>query len=104
MELTDTNFDQEVYESSLPVMVEFWGSWCPPCKMMAPLIDRLADEYKGVIKICKINIDRNRRVSRAFRLKGVPAFCFFQDGNLLRQEVGAKSATQLRTIIADIIG
>ena len=101
MELTDKTFDKEVYNSDIPVMVEFWGSWCPPCKMMAPIIDQLETEFAGSVKVCKLNIDRNRTTSGRFRIKGVPAMFFFENGSVVREEIGAKSYAQLRSIIEE---
>jgi thioredoxin 1 len=99
MELNDTNFHGEVYESDIPVLVEFWGSWCPPCKMMAPMIEKLEKEYVGRVKIRKLNVDRNRIASGGFQIRGVPAFFLFQEGKITHQEFGAQTEKQLRKLV-----
>ncbi|MFQ6078885.1 MAG: thioredoxin family protein, partial [Thermodesulfobacteriota bacterium] len=74
MELTNKNFEQEVLRSDLPVLVDFWASWCPPCKMVEPLIDKLEKEYNGKIKVGKLNVDRNHFVASRYNIEGVPTF------------------------------
>jgi thioredoxin 1 len=99
MELTDKNFEKEVLKANIPVLVDFWASWCPPCKMVEPVLDKLEKEYAGKVKIAKINVDRNPITSSKYQIKGVPTFILFQNAKIIKREVGAKSEKQLRQMI-----
>jgi thioredoxin 1 len=103
VELTNKNFEQEVLRSDLPVLVDFWASWCPPCKMVEPLIDKLEKEYNGKIKVGKLNVDRNHVVASRYNIEGVPTFILFKGGKEMTREVGAKSEEQLRAIIKSVL-
>ena len=93
--LTAENFKSEVLECPLPVLVDFWSSWCPPCKMTEPVIDELAVELGGRVKVAKMNIDQNRGLADSLNVAGVPTFMFLKDGTELKREVGARSKKQL---------
>lgn len=99
MQITDETFDEKVLEAEHPMMVEFWASWCPPCKRMEPLLKKLGQEYNGTIDIAKINVDRNPASAERFNIKGVPTFIVFHDGEIIARDFGAKSKTQLREMI-----
>jgi thioredoxin 1 len=99
MEVTDKNFDDEVLNSELPVLVDFWASWCPPCKMMEPLIEKIEHEFKGKVKICKLNVDRNPKTADKYMIKGVPTFILFNKGDILKREVAALSESKLKSMI-----
>ena len=99
--LTDRNFKQEIIESELPVLVDFWASWCPPCKMLEPVIVKLADELNGKVKVRKINVDQNPEAAFDFKIAGVPTFILFNRGEELRREVGARSRQQLLRMIVE---
>lgn len=99
MELTDNNFEKEVLKANTPVLVDFWGSWCPPCKMIEPILDKLEKQYMGKIKIGKLNVDRNPVTSAKYNIKGVPTFIIFQKEKMVGREVGAKSEKQLNEMI-----
>lgn len=103
MELTDHNFEQEVYHSDIPVFVDFWASWCPPCKMMEPVIAALEKHYQGQVKVCKINIDKNRVIASKFEIKGVPLFILFKGGKIVDQAVAAKTEDQLKEMIDKVL-
>ena len=102
MEFTEKNFEKEVINSELPVMVEFWGSWCPPCKMMDPVMAKLEEEYAGMVKIGKINADRNPRLRNRYNIRGVPTFIMFANGKEMERYVAAKSEDELRKILKRI--
>lgn len=99
MEITDKSFGKEVLESEKPVMLEFWGSWCPPCKMMDPVVNRLEKEFRKRVKIGKINTDRNPSTRDRFDIRGVPTFIVFRGGKEVERHVAAKSEGELRDIL-----
>lgn len=94
--LNEKNFQTEVISSSLPVMVDFYADWCNPCKMMAPLVKKLAGDYEGKIKIGKLNIDENTELAQKYRVMSIPSFLFFKDGSLTATVVGAVSESELK--------
>lgn len=104
MELYDNNFDEEVFKSELPVLVELWASWCPPCKMMDPVMNSLEKQYEGKVKVCKINIDKNPITSNKFDVKGVPTFLLVKAGEIIERAVAAKTEDQLKEMINKVLG
>lgn len=101
MRLTDANFTKEVLECEIPVLVDFWASWCPPCKMIEPVIEELSSTLDGKIKIGKINVDQNPKTSAEFNIAGVPTFILFKGGKIVRRQVGACSKQQLLRMIEE---
>ena len=93
----------ELLKSDMPVIVEFWGSWCPPCQRMKTIMDKLEKEYDKQVKIAKINIDRNPEISKKFNISGVPTYIVFQNGELIYRDVGAKSEKQLGSMLEKVI-
>jgi thioredoxin 1 len=97
--LTDRNFETEVLASDTPVLVEFWGSWCPPCKMMEPALEQLAKDYDGCLKVGKINVDQNPRMATEYRIQGAPTFIVFASGEVKGRRTGAQSGRQLENLL-----
>lgn len=87
--VTDSNFSAAVLNSSIPVLVDFWASWCGPCRMIAPEVDRLSKEYAGRVKVVKLNVDENQRTANQFQVRSIPTFILFRDGKVLKHQVGA---------------
>jgi len=102
LRLTDLDFKKEVIESNIPVLVDFWASWCPPCKMMEPLISKLAKEYDGKVKFTKVNVDQHRQLASNHHISGVPTIIIFKTGKEIQRLVGAQSKEQLKRIIQQV--
>ncbi len=101
LHFTDANFKREVLESEQPVLVDFWASWCGPCKMIAPHVDEAAREYAGKMKIGKIDVDANPRIATEYGIMSIPTIIFFKNGKVLNQIVGAVSKVDLRRNIEE---
>lgn len=103
LRFTDANFEEEVLDCQIPVLVDFWSSWCPPCKVVEPIMDELADELDGKIKVGKVNVDQNPAVRASFNISGVPTFILFREGKAAKQEIGACSKQQLLAVIKEAL-
>ena len=97
--VTDTTFKSEVLESSLPVLVDYWAEWCGPCKMIAPILEDIAKDYTGKLKVAKLNIDDNQKTPGEFGIRGIPTLMLFKGGNIEATKVGALSKSQLTAFI-----
>jgi thioredoxin 1 len=101
--VTDSTFDNEVIKSELPVLLDYWAEWCGPCKMIAPILDDIANEYVGKIKVAKINIDDNPNTPAKFGVRGIPTLMIFKSGSIEATKVGALSKSQLSAFIDSTI-
>jgi len=97
--VTDASFKADVLDSTVPVLVDYWAEWCGPCKMIAPILDEVAKEYHGRLKVAKLNIDENPKTPGEFGIRGIPTLILFKGGNVEATKVGALSKSQLTAFI-----
>ncbi len=93
--VTDANFDEEIIQSPLPVLVDFWAPWCGPCNMVAPTVEALAGEYAGRLKVCKVNVDEAPGVAGRFSIRAIPTLIIFKGGKAVEQVIGVQPKTAL---------
>jgi thioredoxin 1 len=102
-QVSDDNFDSEVLKSAVPVLIDFWAPWCGPCKAIAPIVDELAGEYAGKLKIVKMNVDDNPRTPARYGVRGIPNLILFKDGEVQQQIVGAVPKAHLVKAISTVV-
>ena len=103
LEITDSNFNEEVLNADLPVLVDFWAEWCGPCKMVSPIVEELSEEYTGKIKVTKLDVDSNPQTAASFGIRGIPTLLMFKDGAAVDQIVGAVPKTTHKEPLDQII-
>jgi thioredoxin 1 len=103
IEFTDDNFDTEVLKSNLPVLVDFWAEWCGPCKMIGPIVEEIAGDYAGKVKVGKVNVDFNNQVAMQYGIRGIPALLVFKGGAVANQIVGAVPKNNITQILDEVI-
>ena len=101
--LNESNFEQEVLKSDKPVLVDFWATWCGPCRMLAPLVSQLAEKYSDFIKVGKVDVDENPLLAQSFNISSIPTLIFFKDGKILSQRVGGAPMGVLEAFIKDAL-
>ena len=99
IEVSDSSFEADVIQASQPVLVDFWAEWCGPCKMIAPILDEIADEFDGKARIAKVNVDENRESAAKYGVRSIPTLLVFKEGELVATQVGAKSKTDLQDLL-----
>lgn len=100
--LTDNNFSEEVLSSEIPVLVDFWASWCPPCKVMEPVIEEIAATYNGRLKVGALHVDQNRQTASRYHILGVPTLILFEAGEAVERRTGAQSKGQIARMLAGL--
>lgn len=101
--ITDSNFEEEVMKSSLPVLVDFYADWCGPCKMMAPIVEQLAEAYEGKCKVGKCNIDENMELAQKYRVMSIPTLIIFKGGEVVSTSVGAITKNELENKLKQVL-
>lgn len=102
LEITDSNFETEVNQSTLPVLIDFWAPWCAPCRAIGPVIEQIASEMDGKVRVGKVNVDQNPKISTQFRIQAIPAIFIFQNGEVKEKVVGVASKADLLAKIAHV--
>ena len=104
IQLTDANFEQEVLKSDLPVLVDFWAPWCGPCRMLGPVIEELAKEYAGKVKVCKLNTDEAQDTAGKYQISAIPTILLFKGGKMAEQLVGLQPKEEIKKHLDQLIG
>jgi len=102
-EFTDQNFESDVQESDIPVLIDFWAVWCGPCKAIAPVIEEVADEYKGKIKVGKVDVDKNQNTAMKYGVRSIPTLLLMKDGKVVNQLVGAVPKSNITDVLEDLL-
>ena len=102
-EFTDENFELDVVQSDIPVLIDFWATWCGPCKMIAPIIEEIASDYDGKVKVGKVNVDENGGTAMQYGIRGIPTLLVMKDGQIINQKVGAIHKTEIATMLDEVL-
>jgi thioredoxin 1 len=97
--VTDGDFDQQVLQSDIPALVDFWAAWCGPCRTVGPIVEELAEEYKGKVKVAKLDVDNNKEIASKYGVRGIPTLMLFKDGQIVDQIVGAVPKSRIKELL-----
>ena len=103
LEVTDENFNAEIINSDLPALVDFWAEWCGPCRMVSPVVEELANDYKGKIKVAKMDVDQNRETPTRFGIRNIPTLIFFKGGEVTQTIIGVQPKSQIEEEIKKLL-
>lgn len=103
LEVSDDNFEEEIMKADLPALVDFWAEWCGPCRMVGPIVEELAKEYEGKIKVAKMDVDKNRQTPAKFGIRNIPTLIFFKDGEVAQTVIGAQPKGSLEEELKKLI-
>ena len=103
MQVTDSTFEAEVLKSDIPVLVDFWAEWCGPCRMVAPVVEEVAKQYEGKVKVAKVDVDQNQRIATQFQIRSIPSLYIFKNGKVAGQIVGAVPKQQITSALDKIL-
>ena len=103
LEFTDSNFNSEVLQSEIPVLVDFWAEWCGPCKAIAPTVGEIANDYNGKIKVGKVNVDTNQKIAMEYGIRSIPSLLIFKGGTILNQVVGSVQKNSITKLLDEVL-
>ena len=103
LEFTDSNFNSEVLQSEIPVLVDFWAEWCGPCKAIAPTVGEIANDYNGKIKVGKVNVDTNQKIAMEYGIRSIPSLLIFKGGTILNQVVGSVQKDSITKLLDEVL-
>lgn len=104
VEITDANYEQEVLQSKVPVMIDLWAEWCGPCRMIAPIVEELAEEYAGKVKFGKLDVDANRQTATQLGIQAIPTLLLVKDGRIVKQIVGVQPKKNIKVALDELLG